>query len=214
MLRYKRIIKFPFFYFLLFLFAGCKLQKDLHGVYLSEGNGMNTHELHIYQDSSFYYSLKGSLVDSFTEGFWEIDSMGFLVLKSHENLKSRVVKSEEFEVDRTGRFFKIVDSGGLPLPFSSLTPLQDTAFHAVANEAGEIYMDDNDIKDIGIYFLAEKYEYNIKSHDADSIIIFVQLHNSEFFYLENERFRFRNRKLVGDTSVLVFRRRSRSKGKH
>ncbi len=214
MLKPKRIIKFSFFYLLLLLFVGCKLQKDLFGVYFLEADGELTHKLHIHQDGSFDYSIKGSLIDAVTEGFWEIDSMGFLVLKSHENLKPGLIKSEEFKVGRTGRFFKIVDSEGLPLLFSSIVSLQDTSFHVVTNEVGEIYIDDNAIKDLEIYFLGEKFEYSIKSHYADSVVLFLQLRNPEFFYLENERFQLKNKKLVRDSSILVFKRGAGLEGKY
>jgi len=195
-----------FLIFLIFL-VGCFPKKGYIGTYYSKKNNtMMFHTLLLKEDSTFFFSERGHLVDAKSNGFWSVTGSGDIILNSEDSLKPGVIKvKEKIVLPKEFIEINVVDELDLPLPYASIVLNENLSEGYNLNENGRVNFGYLSIKSIRVHFLGGSYDYKVDDSNSNLFVLKIRLEKESIIYFDNELWKFKGGILIDQNHLILSR---------
>lgn len=187
-------------FIMLICFISCKTKSVIVGSYLSKHDEFIGAELELRTDSTFVYNLVGDLINQYSEGIWKYSSKNKILLNSYKSYKSGIVlqSTEDYKKSR-GIYIKVIDDLENPFSYGVITLNHNSESYFNLNKNGEVTISiQQSIKSIQVYYLGEKYDYNVIDNKTNFIELKIIINDLSKVYFQDKILKIKGSKLISN----------------
>ncbi len=150
-------------------------------------------ELEIRENHKFKYRYIVGLIDTESEGTWEIKD-NQIVLTSDPSYQVNKIEVKEFDTD-TNYEINMQFRDGSPVVMANLIINRDSSKIYRTNERGKIELPDNaDISSFTVFYLGEVYKYKVQNKKSFMIQLVPDDLSKTYFY--KRKFKLKRNRII------------------